>query len=327
MAAPAAAGIVGYCYQATVDACENYGKITFYQPKADGSGTSGITVVAGIVAAPWGLVSNCKNVGEINVTRKYETANVNAYLYVGGIAACDYYAKSQTESSIQDCVNEGNLIIDNNVGTSNSTYAGIVGWPGVEGTGQTNVTERCVNKGNLVLNGDAKVRCGGIQGGSGSIVDCQNFGSITVNKSHGDSTYGGLSGFHTQNHRITGSTNTGNITVNCDLAGTATGVGGMIGARGNVAVAAGAIAGNKINCKVTVTEVNHGAGMVVGHFNGNKVMYIGTESSPIEVAGTLQIGDVATVVTAENVGDVDILCYGCANYSDASHIFATVLAQ
>lgn len=325
--ASAAAGIVCYCYNATVDACENYGKITYYQPKGDGSGTSGITVVAGVVASPWGDVTNCKNFGDIDVLRKYETANVNAYLYVGGIAACDYYPLSQTESSIIDCVNEGNLTIENDLGTSNSAYGGIIGWPGVEGTAQTNVTTRCINKGNLVLNGTAKARVGGIHGGSGSMEDCQNLGSITVNNSHADSPYGGLSGFHTQNHRITGSTNTGNVVVNLPLTGTASGIGGMIGARGNVAVAQGAIAGNTVKCTVRAVEAQHGVGMLVGHYNGNKEMYFGTAESPIQLAGQLQIGDTTTVVDASNVMDPAILGGLCPNYTATSHFYNCVLAQ
>ena len=325
--APAAAGIVAYCYNATVDGCENYGKITFHQTEADASGTAGKTSVAGIVAAPWGQVSNCKNFGDIDVVRKYSSANVDAACYIGGIAGSDYYPLSQTESSIVDCVNEGNLTIENDLGTSNSAYGGIIGWPGIESTAQTNVTTRCINKGNLVLNGTAKARVGGIHGGSGSMEDCQNLGSITVNNSHADSPYGGLSGFHTQNHRITGSTNTGNVVVNLPLTGTASGVGGMIGARGNVAVTEGQIAGNTVKCTVRAIEAQHGVGMVVGHFNGNKQMYIGTASSPIQVAGELQIGDTTTVVDATNVMDPAILGGLCPNYTATSHFFNCVLAQ
>lgn len=324
-AAPAAAGIVGYCYIATVDACENYGKITFYQPKGDGSGTSGITVVAGIVAAPWGLVSNCKNAGEIEVTRKYETANVNAYLYVGGIAACDYYAKSQTESSIVDCVNEGNITVDNDLGTSNSAYAGIVGWPGVEGTGQTNVTERCINKGNLVINGTAKVRCGCIQGGSGHIKDCQNFGSLTVNASEPNSVYGGLAGFHTQGHMIQGSSSTGNIVANCSIP--KGGVGGLVGAFGNVASPAGTVANLSVKATVKAIDDCCGVGMVVGHFNGNsKTILVGSEDEPVSVAGTLQIGDEVITITADNM---ETYAHGdtCANFKESAHIFSLVLGQ
>lgn len=326
-AAPAIAGIIGYCYNATVDGCENYGKITYTQPNGDGSGTSGIHLAAGIVASPWGQVSNCKNFGDIEVTRKYATANVNSYLYVGGIAASDYYPLSQTESPIVDCVNEGNITVDNDLGTANSAYAGIIGWPGVESTAQTNVTTRCINKGNLVLNGTAKARVGGIHGGSGNMVDCQNSGSITVNNSHADSPYGGLSGFNTQGHKITGSTNTGNIVVNCPLEGTASGVGGMIGAKGNVAAAEGVIAGNTIKCEVRVVGAYHGVGMVVGHFNGNKVMHFGTADEPIKVGGSLQIGETTTVVDATNCNDPAVLANGCSNYLATAHIFNCVLAE
>ncbi len=327
-AAPAAAGIVGYCYKATVDGCENYGKITYTQPNGDNSGTSGIHLVAGVVASPWGDVTNCKNFGEIEVTRKFATANVNSYLYVGGIAASDYYPLTQNESSIIDCVNEGNITVDNDLGTANSAYAGIIGWPGIEADDQTNVTKRCVNKGNIVLNGTAKARVGGIQGGAGSIVDCQNSGSITVNNSHADSPYGGLSGFFTRKtFCITGSTNTGDIIVNVPLTGASSGVGGLVGGKGNTGMEKGKFVGNKVNCTVRVVEACHGAGMIVGHFNGNSVMYFGTEESPIEVGGKLQIGNDVTEIDATNVNSIDVLSTGCANYDAGKHNFSTILAQ
>ena len=44
--------------------------------------------------------------------------------------------------------------------------------------------------------------------------------------------------------------------------------------------------------------------MAVGHFNGKtNAIYLGSEEAPIKVAGTLQIGDVATTVDASNVND------------------------
>jgi hypothetical protein len=67
--------------------------------------------------------------------------------------------------------------------------------------------------------------------------------------------------------------------------------------------------------------------MVVGHFNGNKQMYIGTASSPIQVAGELQIGDTTTVVDASNVMDPAILGGLCPNYTATSHFYNCVLAQ
>jgi hypothetical protein len=56
-------------------------------------------------------------------------------------------------------------------------------------------------------------------------------------------------------------------------------------------------------------------------------MYIGTEDSPIEVAGTLKIGDTETVIDATNFDSLDLLCGGCENFDDTKHLFTTVLAQ
>lgn len=331
-AAPTAAGIVGYGYSSSgspfsMDNCHNYGKVTYNWFEVDGAGTSGRSQVAGIIGAPWGDVTNCNNYGDLTFIAKYKSATANHLSYIGGIAGSDYYAKSQSESSIINCVNEGNITIDCDAGTSNNAAGGIIGWPGKEDAACTNVTQNCVNKGNIVVSGEGKFRLGGIQGGSGSIIGCQNFGSITVNSSHADSCYGGLSGFHTKGHRLIDSTNTGNVVVNCELTGTASGIGGLVGGKGNVAVPAGMFVGNKVNCIVSAVAVGHGVGMVVGHFNGNSEMHFGTEESPLQVGGTLQIGDVATPVTAENVNTLEILSNGCANYDSAKHFFNVVLAQ
>jgi hypothetical protein len=67
--------------------------------------------------------------------------------------------------------------------------------------------------------------------------------------------------------------------------------------------------------------------MLVGHYNGNKVMYFGTAESPIQLAGKLQIGDTTTVVDASNVMDPAVLGGLCPNYTATSHIYNCVLAQ
>ncbi len=331
--APSFAGIVGYGYTSSgspfsMDNCHNYGKITYLWSEADGSGTSGCTSVAGIIAAPWGDVTNCVNYGDIefSATLISDSSTVPNHLSrVGGIAGSDYYSKSQSESSIINCTNEGNITVHSDVGTSNSNVAGIIGWPGKE-SACTNVTQGCVNKGNIVVSGISKFRAGGIQGGSGTIIDCVNEGDITINSSNSTSNYGGLAGFHSGGYELKGSTNTGNIVANVPISGG--GVAGMAGNLGNSEHAAGKIVNNTINCIVKAAEGTCGAGLVVGHFNGNtKTIYFGTADEPIKVAGTLQVGETATVVDASNCNDPAVLGTGCANYSADAHIFNCVLAQ
>ncbi len=325
-AAPSVCGVVSYMYNGNVDNCENYGSVEYNLTAGDGSGTSGRTLVAGVVGAQWGYVAGCKNFGEIKHSQKFTTTVANHLTYVGGVVGSDYYAKGQSSGSITDCVNEGNIIYHNDLGTSNSALGGIVGWPGKE-SACANITERCVNKGNITVSGTGKVRLGGIQGGSGQIVDCQNTGSITVNETNSGSVYGGLAGFHSGGYLLTGSTTTGDIVVNVPVS--AGGVGGVMGNVGNAEHKVGQIANNTVNCLVRAAEGTCGVGMVIGHFNGKtKHIYFGDEANPIVVGGKLQIGDAVTVIDASNVADPAVLGgVGCTYYLADYHHFSTVLAQ
>ena len=329
-AAPTAAGVVGYGYNSSgspfsMDNCHNYGKVTYNWFETDGSGTSGRTQVAGVIGSPCGDVTNCNNYGDVTFIAKYKTAIVNHLSYIGGIAGSDYYAKSQSESSIINCVNEGNITIDCDCGTSNNAAGGIIGWPGKE-SACTNVTENCVNKGNIVVSGEGKFRLGGIQGGSGIIKGCTNEGSITINSSNSGSNFGGLAGFHSGGYELIDSTNTGDIVCNVPISGG--GVAGMAGNLGNSAHAEGKIKNNTIKCLVKSAEGTCGVGIVVGHFNGNtKTIYFGTADEPIKVGGSLQIGDVTTVVDSTNCNDPAVLANGCSNYLETAHIFNCVLAE
>ena len=102
----------------------------------------------------------------------------------------------------------------------------------------------------------------------------------------------------------------------------------MAGNLGNSAHDEGKIKNNTIKCLVKAAEGTCGAGMVVGHFNGNsKTIYFGTADEPIKVGGSLQIGETTTVVDATNCNDPAVLANGCKNYLATAHIFNCVLAQ
>lgn len=328
--APTFAGIMAYGYNSegspfSMSDCINYGKVAYYWTEVDAAGTSGRTQVAGVAGAPWGDVVNCHNYGDIEFVAKYVAATANHLSYVGGVVASDYYSKSQSEGSIIDCTNEGNIIIDCDAGTSNNCAGGIVGWPGKESS-CTNVTQNCVNKGNITVSGEGKFRLGGIQGGSGIIIDCVNEGNITINSSNSGSMYGGLAGFHSGNYELSGSTTTGDIV--CNVPVSAGGVAGMAGNLGNAEHVEGKIRNNTINCLVKAQEGTCGVGMLVGHFNGNtKTIYVGSAAEPIKVGGTLQIGETVTAIDATNVMDPAVLGGNCSNFSATMHIYNCVLAQ
>ena len=329
--APTFAGIIAFGYNSagspfSMSDCVNHGNISFTWTEADGSGTSGRVQVAGVAGAPWGDVVNCHNYGDLNFDASVTATPVNHLSYIGGVVASDYYAKSQSESSIIDCTNEGDINIKYYLGnTSNSAAGGIVGWPGAE-SNCTNVTQNCVNKGNITFSGNGLFRLGGIQGGSGHIVDCVNEGNITINDSNAGSKYGGLAGFHSGGYLITGSTNTGNVVCNVPLA--TGGVGGMSGNFGNSEHLEGKMKNNTIKCIVKAAEGTCGVGLIAGHFNGNtKTIYFGTADEPIKVGGSVIIGDTTTVVDATNYNSPSVLGSGCSYFLETAHIYNVVLAE
>ena len=329
--APTFAGIIAFGYNSagspfSMSDCINYGNISFTWTEADSSGTSGRIQVAGVAGAPWGDVVNCHNYGDLNFDASVTATAVNHLSYVGGVVASDYYAKSQSESSIIDCTNEGDINIKYYLGnTSNSAAGGIIGWPGNE-SACTNVTKNCVNKGNITFSGNGLFRLGGIQGGSGNVVDCVNEGNITINDSNAGSKYGGLAGFHSGGYLITGSTNTGNVVCNVPLA--TGGVGGMAGNFGNSAHGEGKMKNNTIKCIVKAAEGTCGVGLIAGHFNGNtKTIYFGTADEPIKVGGSVIIGDTTTVVDATNYNSPSVLGSGCSYFLETAHIYNVVLAE
>ncbi len=332
--APACSGVCGYGYTSatsvfTMDRCSNYGKITYHWTDATGSGTSGYPMAAGVVSAPRGNVTDCHNYGDIDANFGNSGATIKLISYYGGVVAADVYAvKEQSSTSVYNCTNSGNITVHNDVcDASNNALGGIIGWPGSETKAScTNETKGCTNTGDITISGKGKFRCGCIQGGSGRVIDCVNSGNLTINSSNAGSAFGGLAGFHSGGYELTGSTNTGSVVANCVLS--TGGVGGMAGNLGNSAHSAGLIANNTIKCLVKAPEGTCGVGMVVGHYNGKtKTIYFGTADEPIKVAGTIQIGDVATVVDATNVTDPAVLGGNCANFDAAFHIYNCVLAQ
>lgn len=291
--APSIGGIVGLAYgNFEMNNCENRGKLTYKVADITLTANYNRTQIGGIVGAPSGVVTECKNYGEINVIHTLPTrGQYTGYehtLCIGGIGGGDYDAearfggKEEETSSYINCVNEGNINVDSDAAKANSTIGGIVGWPNAENGTVTNETNGCTNKGNIKVKGNGKFRMGGIQGGTGIIRNCRNEGNVTLESGAPDvCCVGSVAGFHSQNHAIANTYAGGNISASIPVMG----IGGLIGNNGDATNTSGE--GCVINCNITGgTEAN--AGFIVGYWNGTgKNVTLGSAESPIEVSGTI----------------------------------------
>ena len=175
---------------------------------------------------------------------------------------------------------------------SNSAIGGIVGWPNKEKAISVAMTKGCKNTGTITLSGHGKARVGGIMGGTGDIIDCENTGEVKVLSAlENVCAVGCIAGFHSQGHVLSGCKVKGTATASCTVMG----IGGLVGNMGNVDGTIGEDC--VINCIINGgTETN--AGMAVGFFNGtSKTIYVGTANSPVKIAGGSLNG---TAITADN---------------------------
>ncbi len=321
------AGISALCYSsdnyaATFNNCVNNGAIKVIERDITDRKTTGRFSVAGVVAAPWGDITACKNYGSIDVSASNpsDTADgsTNVLTYIGGIAASDYYAKSQSSTNIIDCTNEGNIKANLAAYKSNSAIGGIIGWPGKESS-CTSVTSGCVNKGNIEVLGGTKVRMGGIQGGSGRLENCINYGAVsavseTLNKA---CCLGGVAGFHSYaQYQMLNCENYGTVSSNAKLT-SGGGIAGLIGNFGNVGNSL--TLGCKVNCSVIAVEGCEAA-MLVARFNGSgSVISFGSEDEPIYVKGMLTKGGVSTAISSQDAITVETMFGTDANAVSEKH--------
>ena len=294
-AAISVGGIVGLA-QGTgsfeMNNCENNGAVTYDVADAVVPSTYERTQIGGIVGSPNGPVKKCKNTGDVNVM--YYTPDRSAHtacgniICVGGIGGGDYYATAHGDRPAQsatdyiECVNEGDVTVDNDAAKSNCAIGGIVGWPGKEGS-VTNVSEGCINRGNITVKGNGKGRVGGIHGGSGNLVNCENYGEVKIENADAGSAIGGIAGFHSNGKKVEGCISKGNVTSVSTITG---GIGGLIGNIGNVDHTTGSSC--VVNCTVTGGTEEY-AGMVIGKFNSHKEASSRKkiELGPLEVSGTI----------------------------------------
>lgn len=314
--------------------CDNRGKVsltlTAIEKTHEAKKSLKRQSVGGVVASPNGNISKCNNYGTIEVNAsttnhekypsyvdsKKKTKYYEHIILAGGISSGDYQAKGQDASNIIDCRNEGNIIFYTDYDGSNNAVGGIVGWPGLEDktVKQTIVTENCKNIGSVTVKGNGKVRVGGIQGGSGNIVNCENTGNITVESGAANAcAVGSIAGFHSNGHKIEDSKAYGTVTAKVEVVG----IGGLVGNNGNIAQTTGD--GCVVDCTI-IGGTTENAGMIIGALNGNTTkIEMGTKTA-IKVAGTLN----GVAVTSENLKDC---LHGTKNYKEEMHIFNAVFGK
>ncbi len=233
------------------------------------------------------------------------------YANKDGLPAC-----LQNTCNIVRCHNRGSIgATARNKSNSLTSVGGIVGWPGCEQTytrGGLNVIADCTNKGNVFGNGAGTFRVGGIAGGTGNIVRCKTFraGSNGVG---GNSTpltsscYGGVQGFHSQNHDFIDNYNYENVYLaaksgNCERGH----IGGMVGLCGNSTqtLQGGAVC-------TTLKRLNDNKnqiywGVIAGGFNGK--------------TGKVTVKNMKVKGTTQTMNGTDV---GTWTVADAANIAAT----
>ena len=294
-------GIAAYGYTGfSVKGCTNSGEIHFLFSDVDAvTADSERHQIGGIAGSPCGEVRSCVNDGLLDiraVTAGHTASSKCVILDVGGISGGEFFAPNQNVSSILSCTNNGEISVDFDATDGNTTVAGIVGWPGKEASAVTNRTEDCVNTGTLRIYGNGLGRFGGIQGGSGRILNCRNEGDIRIESTAPGSSAGGVCAFHALGHTLSGSSSTGNISTKVVLQAQ----GGLIGTMSNGKMTIGE--GCSVNCTLESVATGNGTlGMVVGWYNGTSAKNtVGTSAKPVIVEGSVSLSGTIVPMTAAN---------------------------
>ncbi len=304
---------------------DNYGAVslTLTNPTAsDGTHTAARPSMGGLVGDCAGPMTGCNNYGDVTVHLGNGTAftakNAGYTLYVGGIAGSSYNFSGPTTSggtdnnslnkfTLENCNNSGDVsVYTDNEHTTNHAVGGIVGWPQSEDKTAVYVAKNCTNSGDITFEGRAKVRIGGIHGGTGRMDGCKNTGKITFVSGQSGSVAASVAAFHSQAHTFSNCVAEGSVEAKAPL----TALGGLVANLGNVAFTG--MDGCSVNCTLIGGPVGK-TGLVVGLFNGTtKAITLGSEEDPIEMKGTVN----GVKVTSDNYASY---IYGATNYTEGTH--------
>ncbi len=303
----------------------NHGTVTLKltnPSNSDGTHTAARPSMGGLVGDCAGPMTDCNNYGDVKVSlgkrSAFKAKNAGYTLYVGGIVGSSYNFAGATSQNgtdtnkhnkfkLDNCNNSGDVYVyTDNTHTTAHTVGGIVGWPQSEDKTAVYVAKNCTNTGNISCEGGAVFRIGGIHGGTGRMENCKNTGKVTVVSSAATSTAGSISGFHSQAHTFSKCIAEGTVEAKNTIAS----MGGLVGTLGNVAFEG--MDGCSVNCTLIGGPTNN-TGLVVGKFNGTtKVITLGSDDDPIEVAGSVN----GTAISSSNYAD---FLYGTTGFSEDKH--------
>jgi hypothetical protein len=300
---PVLTGGVAAIARNTASSCNNSGKITYALSAIDKIGVTkslGRVNIGGVIAAPNGDLTSCKNTGDLDISTISSTGAVfssaNYILCIGGVTGGDAYADGQSKTNVISCSNEGAVSVKADQSSSNMAIGGVVGWPGLEAATLTDTTITCTNKGNVTVSGFGKARVGGIHGGAGNLRGCKNYGTVTSDLGTKASAFGGISGYMGVTLKMKNCENYGDV-INKSTA--TIDVGGLIGNFGGNECTTGE--GCIVKCTVSTVNDATYAGMVIGYYNSpTKLNTLGTTASPIKVSGNYSVSGTTTALTSTN---------------------------
>ena len=265
--------------------------------------------MGGIVGLAYSDISSCTNNGKIDVyvsTSDKSTYKANNYpINIGGISGGAFAdATGASCSNVSDCVNNGEITGVSYCDGSIPTCAGIVGYPGYENKAQTNLITRCTNNGKINAFAQDEIRVGGINGGTGNVTYCKNYGAINGSIPYTDATIGGISAFLSQGHKFEYNESYGALSnINGEVG--VIEIGGLVGQHGGVDSYAGEGRGCIVNCDIVYDWGNHKwYGLVIGwNYSASATVVMGTPEEPIKILGgsmSCDGGKNVIPITAEN---------------------------
>ncbi len=308
-----AAGLVAHLAEnAPVTASSNSGDIDYDITNVENFAVSCGTNrprMAGIVGMAYSNITSCQNSGTIDVcvtTSDKSTYTTNYYpVNVAGISGgSSIDATGASCSNVTDCVNNGKIKLISYCDGPIPTCGGIVGYPGYEDASQTNLITRCVNNGEIEVFATDAIRVGGINGGTGNVTYCKNYGAIKGTMAYEDATIGGISGFLSRQHKFEYNESYGPLS-NINGSTKVVEIGGLLGQHGNADSYDGEGRGCIVNCDIVYDWGNHKwYGLIIGwNYGASAVIVLGTEEEPVKILGgsiSCDGGETVIPITAEN---------------------------
>ncbi len=297
---------------APISNSDNYGNIDYDITAIEGMPISCGTNrprAGGIVGLAYSSITSCTNNGEIDVCvttsdKSVYTSN-NYPVNLGGISGGSFSgATGASGADITDCVNNGAIKFVSYCDGAIPTCAGIVGYPGYENKAQTNLITRCTNNGTIDVFAQDEIRVGGINGGTGNVTYCKNYGAIKGTIPYTDATIGGISGFLSQGHKFEYNESYGALS-NINGETGVIEIGGLVGQHGGVNSYEGEGRGCVVDCDIVYDWGNHKwYGLVIGwNYSASAVVVMGTPEEPIKILGgsmSCDGGKNVIPITAEN---------------------------